>query len=80
MAHHEEKHCPRCGKQFECKVGSILQCQCHGFNFTEQEKDRIRNSYSDCLCHDCLTLIKHEFHTLDTQNRLEKILSSIKKK
>jgi len=80
MAQHEDKHCPRCGDDFECKVGSILQCQCSNIAFTEQERDYIRITYADCLCHQCLQIIKHEINTNITQQKMQIILASIKKK
>ncbi len=64
MAKHEDKFCPRCGTGFECKVGTILQCQCSGLSFTDEEKAHIAQSYKDCLCRSCLTVIKHELHIL----------------
>jgi len=79
MAHHEHKACPRCGAPFECKVGSILQCQCSGLTFTDEEKDYIAQNYRDCLCRACLLQIKHENHTINTQQTLQKILSHVKK-
>ncbi|MES2110436.1 MAG: cysteine-rich CWC family protein [Bacteroidota bacterium] len=63
MAHHEHKSCPRCGAPFECKVGSILQCQCSGLIFTGEEKEYIALNYRDCLCRACLLQIKHEHNT-----------------
>ncbi|MEO1009879.1 MAG: cysteine-rich CWC family protein [Bacteroidota bacterium] len=27
-AYYEPKNCPRCGASFECKPGSIANCQC----------------------------------------------------
>ncbi|QKJ31368.1 cysteine-rich CWC family protein [Mucilaginibacter mali] len=80
MAQHEDKHCPRCGKPFECKVGSILLCQCNGITFNDAEWGHILNNYADCLCRDCLLHIRHEIHTLTTQQKLQAILAPIKKK
>ena len=51
---HEEKTCPRCGKNFECKVGDIVHCQCHGINFTKDATAFIGKNYDDCLCRECL--------------------------
>jgi hypothetical protein len=51
---HETKQCPRCGKSFECKAGSITICQCFAVHLTPEESDAIKKQYEDCLCVDCL--------------------------
>jgi len=78
MAHHEDKHCPRCGAPFECKVGSILLCQCHGLTFSDAEWDYIRLTYTDCLCRHCLQTIKHEISTNRANETIEAILAQTK--
>jgi hypothetical protein len=78
MAHHEDKHCPRCGEPFECKVGSILQCQCNGISFSDAEKDYIRLTYTDCLCRNCLLIMKHEISTTAVQQKMQMLLAQIK--
>lgn len=60
MCRHEERSCPRCGEGFECKPGSITQCQCFGIFFSEAEKNEIEQQYSDCLCRACLIEMKDE--------------------
>jgi len=60
MASHETKHCERCGHAFECKAGNILQCQCYTVPLSEIEKDYIANQYGDCLCADCLYVLKNK--------------------
>ncbi|AFD07163.1 cysteine-rich CWC family protein [Solitalea canadensis] len=60
MANHESKNCPRCNASFECKAGSITQCQCFGLTFNEEEKEAIACGYNDCLCRNCLLEIKQE--------------------
>ncbi|MCX8020042.1 MAG: cysteine-rich CWC family protein [Chitinophagaceae bacterium] len=57
---HEIKICPRCQKQFECKAGSITQCQCYEFTFTDTEKAYIAQRYQDCLCRECLAGLKNQ--------------------
>ncbi|WP_299516845.1 cysteine-rich CWC family protein [Mucilaginibacter sp.] len=79
MANHENKYCPRCKVPFECKVGSILLCQCHDLTFTETEKDYIRITYPDCLCRNCLLAMKHEINSLSAQNKIQHILTLLKK-
>ena len=62
MCTHETKFCPRCKTPFECKVGSILLCQCSTVKLTEEEKDFIGAAYSDCLCASCMTAMRAELH------------------
>ena len=57
---HEAKSCPRCRREFECKSGSVLQCQCSGVSLSEQELEFIAARYDDCLCVTCLTLLQQE--------------------
>lgn len=50
---HESKQCPRCGKEFECKVGDVQNCQC---NFPLQNETSVflaKTKYG-CLCAGCL--------------------------
>ena len=61
MCKHENKYCPRCNSLFECKPGSITQCQCFGVIFSAEEKQQIGDNYTDCLCHTCLLELKNEF-------------------
>ena len=58
MAQHEEKTCPRCEKNFECKCGSINLCQCSAVTLTEELSQQLKNDYADCLCIQCLREIK----------------------
>ncbi|WP_144908641.1 cysteine-rich CWC family protein [Mucilaginibacter frigoritolerans] len=79
MANHENKYCPRCQQPFECKVGNILQCQCHGLTFSELEEMYIRTTYHDCLCRDCLQSIKREIVYNDIKKKMEAIFAPTKK-
>ncbi len=40
---------------FECKQGSITQCQCNAIRLSEEAAQMIRLNYNDCLCIKCLT-------------------------
>lgn len=51
---YEPKTCPRCGAGFECKAGTIVQCQCYGIVLPEQLQLVLEQVYRDCLCRDCL--------------------------
>ncbi len=60
MWQHETKYCPRCKKAFECKPGSITQCQCFGIIMTAEQKAYLELRYNDCLCRNCLTQLQNE--------------------
>ncbi len=62
MSEHEKKYCPRCSTSFECKVGSILLCQCTSVTLTETERNYLHENYEDCLCANCMKELKIEFH------------------
>lgn len=58
MIKHEIKNCPRCHEAFECKAGSITICQCTGIKLTREESDFINSLFDDCLCIECLKVLK----------------------
>jgi hypothetical protein len=60
---HEEKHCQKCGQGFECKAGSISQCQCTGIQLTVEERSFIEKKYEDCLCVNCLKILQAEYRS-----------------
>jgi hypothetical protein len=64
MCQHEKKSCPRCSKKFECKPGSITQCQCYGVTLTDEQRAYVEQRYNDCLCRDCLQYLKGELNLL----------------
>ncbi|MCX2764652.1 cysteine-rich CWC family protein [Aquimarina muelleri] len=80
MIKHEEKYCPRCKSQFECKVGSILLCQCTIINLSNEERNYINEKYDDCLCANCMKALKSEYHNQLFQNKLKNILGVFYKK
>jgi hypothetical protein len=62
MCTHEEKNCPRCGAGFECKGGSITECQCYGVELNNEERAFIEERYGDdCLCRSCLLELKNQY-------------------
>ena len=61
MCAHEEKICPRCSSKFECKLGSITECQCFGISLTTEERAFIESMYDDCLCLNCLFDLKNKY-------------------
>lgn len=78
MAAHESKSCPRCGNPFECKPGSITQCQCYGITFNEEEKEVIACSYNECLCRNCLLELKQEIKYKSLTEKKEQINTILK--
>jgi len=61
MCMHEQKICPRCSHSFECKMGSITECQCYGIVLSIEENAFIEDKYSDCLCRNCLLELKNRY-------------------
>ena len=61
MCKHEEKHCPSCCTVFECKAGSIMQCQCSAIQLSLEERVYVEAKFEDCLCIDCLKALQMEY-------------------
>jgi hypothetical protein len=74
MSSHEEKYCPRCNAVFECKVGSILQCQCITVTLDETERDFMKEKFDDCLCAGCMKEVRAEYHNNKLKNKIKKLL------
>lgn len=60
MPQHECKTCPRCSRDFECKAGSITQCQCNQVQLSEATNIYIQQQYNDCLCLACLQELQQQ--------------------
>ncbi|WP_408613093.1 cysteine-rich CWC family protein [Limibacter armeniacum] len=61
MQKHETKQCKRCGASFECKTGSITECQCYSVKLSREEGEYVAEQFEDCLCAACLHELKDEF-------------------
>ncbi len=61
MPWHEQKICPRCNQSFECKLGDITHCQCSGTILSIEEIVLIEETYSECLCVNCLKDLKASY-------------------
>lgn len=61
MCLHETKSCQRCATVFECKPGSITQCQCFEVQLTAEQRAYLEQKYNDCLCRKCLVQLQGEF-------------------
>ncbi len=64
MFKNEVKLCPRCTKAFECKAGNIQDCECSQVELKQEQIDFIESQYNECLCKQCLFLLRqeHEIH------------------
>ncbi|MBL7701618.1 MAG: cysteine-rich CWC family protein [Ferruginibacter sp.] len=72
MCLHEEKHCPRCNIAFECKAGTITQCQCSAIRLSAEESAFIQSKYDDCLCINCLRDLQKNYSHFKTKYILKK--------
>ena len=61
MCKHEEKCCPRCKTVFECKAGTIMQCQCSVIQLSLEERVYVESKFEDCLCVNCLHALQREY-------------------
>jgi uncharacterized protein (UPF0212 family) len=75
MCKHEQKNCPRCGNQFECKVGDISNCQCYAVQLNDKEIKFIAERYVDCLCAACMKAMKSEYSILQRELQLKVFLT-----
>ena len=61
---HKTKNSQRCGKEFECKSGPILLCQCQTVELGLEQLEYISERYDDCLCASCLLALRGGFNEL----------------
>ena len=54
MAENQDKKCARCGGMFQCKAGSIEECDCTRLQLHQKTIELIQQQFNDCLCFDCL--------------------------
>jgi hypothetical protein len=67
MFKYEVKLCPRCTRAFKCKPGKIEDCECSQVSLKPEQIAFIEEQYSECLCKQCLFLLKQEYE-IHTQN------------
>jgi hypothetical protein len=65
LTKHEIKICERCASAFECKVGSVNNCQCSTVRLSEGMRDFLAQAHFDCLCKNCLTELNEKIKSLD---------------
>ena len=73
MPKHEKKQCPRCEKEFECKTGSILLCQCSQIEMTAEQLEYSSTKFNDCLCLSCLKALRTEYNSLSHSKKIKNI-------
>jgi hypothetical protein len=57
----ENLTCESCGKDFKCEV-STGKCWCFEIKLDTEKIDKIKQTYENCLCKDCLENISYELH------------------
>lgn len=77
---HEQKFCPACGEPFECKVGTIMHCQCTTVQLSPKERAYIAQQYDDCLCAGCMQNLKTAYRNNLLKTKIKKLLRIFEKK
>ncbi|HEY9045495.1 MAG TPA: cysteine-rich CWC family protein [Ohtaekwangia sp.] len=72
---HEQKKCPRCQTAFECKVGSITLCQCSTVTLREDERNYMRENFTDCLCAACMVAMQKEYQGKSFLKKLKSMIT-----
>ncbi len=75
MSNHENKTCPNCSELFECKVGSIMLCECTAVSLNEEERMYIKDKFNDCLCATCMYQLKNKYHDERIQDQISQLLN-----
>lgn len=73
---HEHKFCPRCKAEFTCKVGDVVNCQCNITGLSEAVLRYMNETYSDCLCANCMRAMKQELRARTMQNKMNSIIGT----
>ncbi len=63
MPQHEIKNCPKCNREFECKLGNITECHCNSITLSPEEQLLLGEKFTDCLCHECLVTMQTQYRT-----------------
>lgn len=72
---HELVHCPRCQRPFECRVGSINQCQCQTVVLNTEQRQYIESQYTGCLCADCLLVLRTTYNRMEYDKAINRIFN-----
>jgi hypothetical protein len=64
VSKHEIKICERCSAHFECKVGSINNCQCATLKLSDGMRGFLEQADFDCLCINCLEELNQKLSSL----------------
>jgi hypothetical protein len=49
----QTKSCSKCGESFECKADTG-GCWCDAITISVENLEKLKQSFNDCLCPDCL--------------------------
>jgi hypothetical protein len=63
-----QKKCARCNSIFDCSVNNITACQCAGMQLSAAQLVFIKQQYSDCICVNCLAVLKSNYTLRHTKN------------
>ena len=74
MHKHETIACPRCGKLFECKIGSFYICHCSDIYLTREQAAYLVMKWEGCLCHDCLKDVSDNWSTIPEAEKEDALL------
>ena len=62
-------HCPRCGGGFMCGINSPEPCVCTTLTLTPEVQAQLRQTWTGCLCLNCLRELAQQAQTLDEPPR-----------
>jgi len=71
---HETKTCPHCQKNFECKCGDVINCQCETIELKQQHRDYIFKQYDDCLCASCMAFMRSEYNISQFYQKINQLI------
>ncbi|MBX7264522.1 MAG: cysteine-rich CWC family protein [Chitinophagaceae bacterium] len=55
------KICFKCKSKFVCNSNNIKACNCTSIQLSNEESSYIKTKFSDCLCNNCLNILKQEY-------------------
>ncbi|RDH80662.1 MAG: hypothetical protein DIZ80_16660 [endosymbiont of Galathealinum brachiosum] len=70
---HEQKTCPHCNTNFECKSGDIVNCQCESVMLKQEHRDYISSQYDDCLCAHCMRIMRSEYNVEKFNSQMQQL-------
>lgn len=58
----EKAVCESCGEEFSCGA-NVGECWCFAVELKAENLGKLRENSNNCLCQDCLKLIKENAHS-----------------